>query len=254
MAWVKNITCEPEKKMLSALFHDVVGTNRKKIVMCDDCRHMLHRSNSARHHKHCGQSLRRDTTRGIKMKFKLTGVTKALEDKVHREKECQSLDLRHLPRTPETDEEITRSLAKLYAEKVRKPRTSRLSLWWNPLGSSPCLRLDKQEGLGKHWEPGDGGCIRWKSGLGRLEKQKWGRRAATLRADPEDVQPLVLGEVPKEGVASSASPRCPPSNPASPTEPGKGSADLPPTATNSFYHVKVKGFFIPVLVINLRTD
>ena len=99
MARVKNITREPEKKVPSALFRGVVGTNRKRILKCDGCGLMLHRSNLAKHQKRCRQ--RRDATEGIRMKIKLPGMTKALEDKVPGEEECQSPDLSHLPPTPE---------------------------------------------------------------------------------------------------------------------------------------------------------
>ena len=55
MARVKNITHEPKKKVPRALFGDVVGTIRRKIVKCDGCGLMLHQSNLARHRKHCGR-------------------------------------------------------------------------------------------------------------------------------------------------------------------------------------------------------
>ena len=46
----------------------------------------------------------------LKMRFKFPGVT---ENKVSQKEECQSPELRHLPPTLKTDDEVTRCLAKL---------------------------------------------------------------------------------------------------------------------------------------------
>ena len=112
MAQVKNITCEAEKKMPRALFSGVMGIT-KRLINCDDCGLMLHQSNLARHNRHCGHCLQKGTTRGIKIRFKLPGVRKALNMKVSWGEECQSPDLGHLLPTPQTDEEFTWSLTKL---------------------------------------------------------------------------------------------------------------------------------------------
>ena len=58
---------------------------------------MLHWSNLAKHRNRCGHCLKKSTTGGIKMRFKLPGVTKALKKKVPQEEECQPPDLSHLP-------------------------------------------------------------------------------------------------------------------------------------------------------------
>ena len=78
------------------------------------------------------------------MRFKLSGVLKKI---VSWEEECQSPDLHHLPPTLQTDEEVTQSLAKLYAKKMGKSRSSSLSYEETRLGVALAQDLDKFEGL-----------------------------------------------------------------------------------------------------------
>ena len=166
------------------------------------------------------------------MRFKLPWVTKALREKVSREEECQSPDLRHLPPTPETDEEVTQSLAKLYAKNVRKPRSS--SLTYEETRIVVALPQDpgKLEGLKEAL--GAGGwrlhsIEEWAREIRKAEAL--GRKEATAGTDLEDIQPLVLEEAPVEGVSDLTTSPCPPSSPASPTDPGEGSAGLLSTVT-----------------------
>ena len=153
MAQVKNITPEEEKKVPRALFGDVMGIT-KKLVNCEGCGVMLHRSNLARPREWCGHCLKKSTTGGIQMKFKLPGVMKALKRKVPQDEECQSPDLCHLPLTPETDD-------KLCAKKVTKPRSS--SLTYKETRLSLRIQMNLKD-LRKHLELGDGICIPLRSG------------------------------------------------------------------------------------------
>ena len=71
----------------------------------------------------------------------------------------------------------------------------------------------------------------WAREIGKAVARGW--RAATLGTDPEDIEPLVLGLVPEDGVVGSAFPPCPPDSSMSPVLPEFGSADLPSSTTTS---------------------
>ena len=127
------------------------------------------------------------------MRFRLPGVMEALKKKVSWKEECPSPDLCHLLLTPEKDEEVTQSLAKLYAGKVGKPCSSGLTYQETRLLVALACELDKLEGLKE--ATGAGGwrlhsIEEWARETGKVEA--CGRREATVRADLENVQPLVL--------------------------------------------------------------
>ena len=121
----------------------------------------------------------------------------------------------------ETDEEITRGLAKPYARRVTKPRPSSSSYEETRLVVVLAKDPGKCEGLKEALGV---------SGSGYTQRRSGPRRSKT---DPVDVEPLVQTEVPDVREVTSVSSTCPPGSPKSLPVLEDESVDLPPNATIS---------------------
>ena len=223
MARVKNTTRESGgKRIPRALFSEAGEGRISKTVCCENCGLNLRRSNLARHRRRCGLS--QLSSDGIKLTVRLPSITKALREKALEdtdEEDSLSPELSCLPQTPETDEEVFRGLARLYAARMSEPKPNALTYEETKLVMGCIKNPSKLEGLKEVLEA-SGWKLRsdeeWTEALHQAEgraKEEVTRELETAgayaeEADPADEVPPVLKEVPE---ADAVGPESAPSTP-----------------------------------------